>query len=156
MHCILSLFYSSESFFYQIIKLKSKLCVIFSALLGHYYTWLVQCTKLFQHSMIATRVQFPFTWFNNPPKDYLWYFSWCYVDEYFLSRLPIVEKRLAQGGVRLAAILNRIFTSKTGIAQAWRVKTHLRGSSPYYIFVVNWGYAKRRERPSLLSVCQLI
>ncbi|KAI5399570.1 hypothetical protein KIW84_064778 [Lathyrus oleraceus] len=39
-------------------------------------------------------------------------------DEYFLSRLPIMEKRLAQGGVRLAAILNRIFTSKTGIAQA--------------------------------------
>ncbi|RDX97378.1 Endonuclease 4, partial [Mucuna pruriens] len=28
-------------------------------------------------------------------------------DEYFLSRLPIVEKRLAQGGLRLAAILNR-------------------------------------------------
>jgi len=40
------------------------------------------------------------------------------VDEYFLSRLPIVEKRLAQGGVRLAAILNRIFASKTRIAQA--------------------------------------
>ncbi|XP_027918810.1 endonuclease 4-like isoform X3 [Vigna unguiculata] len=39
-------------------------------------------------------------------------------DEYFLSRLPIVEKRLAQGGVRLAAILNRIFASKTRIAQA--------------------------------------
>uniref|UniRef100_A0A0R0IMV3 Aspergillus nuclease S1 n=1 Tax=Glycine max TaxID=3847 RepID=A0A0R0IMV3_SOYBN len=40
-------------------------------------------------------------------------------DEYFLSRLPVVEKRLAQGGVRLAAILNRIFTSsKTRIAQA--------------------------------------
>lgn len=39
-------------------------------------------------------------------------------DEYFLSRLPIVEKRLAQGGVRLAAILNHIFTSKTRIAQA--------------------------------------
>ncbi|KAK7319620.1 hypothetical protein RJT34_04343 [Clitoria ternatea] len=39
-------------------------------------------------------------------------------DEYFLSRLPIVEKRLAQGGVRLAAILNRIFTSKTRIAQS--------------------------------------
>ncbi|KAG0565827.1 hypothetical protein KC19_7G016800 [Ceratodon purpureus] len=30
-------------------------------------------------------------------------------DEYFLSRLPIVESRLAQGGVRLAAILNRLF-----------------------------------------------
>ncbi|KAM1497732.1 hypothetical protein ACFXTH_020777 [Malus domestica] len=30
-------------------------------------------------------------------------------DEYFLSRLPIVHKRLAQGGVRLAATLNRIF-----------------------------------------------
>ncbi|XP_057419977.1 endonuclease 4-like [Lotus japonicus] len=39
-------------------------------------------------------------------------------DEYFLSRLPIVEKRLAQGGVRLAAILNRIFNSKTRIAQS--------------------------------------
>ncbi|GLJ09072.1 hypothetical protein SUGI_0101180 [Cryptomeria japonica] len=32
-------------------------------------------------------------------------------EEYFLSRLPIVEKRLAQGGVRLAATLNRIFSS---------------------------------------------
>ncbi|KAI3731606.1 hypothetical protein L1987_62795 [Smallanthus sonchifolius] len=30
-------------------------------------------------------------------------------DEYFLSRLPIVNWRLAQGGVRLAANLNRIF-----------------------------------------------
>ncbi|XP_057948997.1 endonuclease 2 [Malania oleifera] len=30
-------------------------------------------------------------------------------DEYFLSRLPIVNLRLAQGGVRLAATLNRIF-----------------------------------------------
>ncbi|ESW31255.1 hypothetical protein PHAVU_002G223100 [Phaseolus vulgaris] len=39
-------------------------------------------------------------------------------DGYFLSRLPIVEKRLAQGGVRLAAILNHIFASKTRIAQA--------------------------------------
>ncbi|XP_071725320.1 endonuclease 2-like [Rutidosis leptorrhynchoides] len=30
-------------------------------------------------------------------------------DDYFLSRLPIVYRRLAQGGVRLAATLNRIF-----------------------------------------------
>ncbi|XP_061339492.1 endonuclease 2 [Gastrolobium bilobum] len=30
-------------------------------------------------------------------------------DDYFLSRLPIVNLRLAQGGVRLAATLNRIF-----------------------------------------------
>ncbi|MQM14090.1 hypothetical protein Taro_047019 [Colocasia esculenta] len=30
-------------------------------------------------------------------------------DEFFLSRLPLVEKRLVQGGVRLAATLNRIF-----------------------------------------------
>nr|XP_023912076.1 endonuclease 4-like isoform X1 [Quercus suber]POF10728.1 endonuclease 4 [Quercus suber] len=36
-------------------------------------------------------------------------------DDYFLSRLPIVEKRLAQGGVRLAATLNRIFTSQLKI-----------------------------------------
>jgi protein associated with RNAse G/E len=30
-------------------------------------------------------------------------------DDYFLSRLPIVNLRLAQGGIRLAATLNRIF-----------------------------------------------
>ncbi|KAL2324099.1 hypothetical protein Fmac_023157 [Flemingia macrophylla] len=30
-------------------------------------------------------------------------------DDYFLSRLPVVSFRLAQGGVRLAATLNRIF-----------------------------------------------
>ncbi|KAF9591392.1 hypothetical protein IFM89_004077 [Coptis chinensis] len=30
-------------------------------------------------------------------------------DDYFLSRLPVVYLRLAQGGVRLAATLNRIF-----------------------------------------------
>lgn len=32
-------------------------------------------------------------------------------DDYFLSRLPIVQRRLAQGGLRLAATLNRIFDS---------------------------------------------
>ncbi|MQM06462.1 hypothetical protein Taro_039281 [Colocasia esculenta] len=30
-------------------------------------------------------------------------------DEYFLSRRPIVEKRIAQAGLRLAALLNKIF-----------------------------------------------
>ncbi|KAF7803532.1 endonuclease 4-like [Senna tora] len=39
-------------------------------------------------------------------------------DEYFLSRLPIVEERLARGGVRLAATLNRIFLPQTTFAQA--------------------------------------
>lgn len=38
--------------------------------------------------------------------------SVCFPDDYFLSRLPVVEKRLAQGGVRLAEVLNRIFTKK--------------------------------------------
>lgn len=33
-------------------------------------------------------------------------------DDYFLSRLPILERQLAKGGVRLAATLNRIFSSK--------------------------------------------
>ncbi|XP_057853979.2 endonuclease 4 isoform X1 [Cryptomeria japonica] len=33
-------------------------------------------------------------------------------DDYFLSRLPIVEKQLAKGAVRLAATLNHIFSSK--------------------------------------------
>lgn len=32
-------------------------------------------------------------------------------DDYFLSRLPIVEKQLGKGGIRLAATLNRIFDS---------------------------------------------
>ncbi|KAF7018973.1 hypothetical protein CFC21_032206 [Triticum aestivum] len=31
-------------------------------------------------------------------------------DEYYSEALPVVEKRIAQGGVRLAAILNRIFS----------------------------------------------
>lgn len=39
-------------------------------------------------------------------------------DEYFLSRLPVVEKRLAQAGVRLAATLNRVFASQAKIAKA--------------------------------------
>ncbi|GMH05404.1 hypothetical protein Nepgr_007244 [Nepenthes gracilis] len=39
-------------------------------------------------------------------------------DDYFLSRLPVVEKRLAQGGIRLAATLNRIFSSQSPISVA--------------------------------------
>nr|BAA28942.1 endonuclease [Hordeum vulgare subsp. vulgare] len=31
-------------------------------------------------------------------------------DEYYFKALPVVQKRLAQGGLRLAAILNRIFS----------------------------------------------
>ncbi|CAH2078355.1 unnamed protein product [Thlaspi arvense] len=38
-------------------------------------------------------------------------------DDYFLSRLPIVEKRLAQGGIRLAATLNRIFSAKPKLSR---------------------------------------
>lgn len=45
-------------------------------------------------------------------------FFFCSIDEYFLSRLPIVEKRLAQGGIRLAAVLNRLFNSEVKIGQA--------------------------------------
>jgi len=33
----------------------------------------------------------------------------CFADDYFESRLPIVSRRIAQGGVRLAMFLNRIF-----------------------------------------------
>ncbi|XP_020088057.1 endonuclease 2-like [Ananas comosus] len=33
-------------------------------------------------------------------------------DDYFLSRLPVIEKRIAQAGVRLATLLNRIFSRK--------------------------------------------
>ncbi|CDO99616.1 unnamed protein product [Coffea canephora] len=38
-------------------------------------------------------------------------------DDYFISRLPVVEKRLAQSGIRLAAVLNRIFSSNLPIAK---------------------------------------
>lgn len=34
-------------------------------------------------------------------------------DDYFFSRLPIVEERIAQGGVRLANILNKIFATSS-------------------------------------------
>ncbi|KAH7545934.1 hypothetical protein FEM48_Zijuj01G0146800 [Ziziphus jujuba var. spinosa] len=38
-------------------------------------------------------------------------------DDYFNSRLPIVMKRIAQGGIRLAMILNRVFSdSQRGLA----------------------------------------
>lgn len=37
------------------------------------------------------------------------FLSFLLTDDYFKSRLPIVMKRLAQGGVRLAMILNRVF-----------------------------------------------
>ncbi|KAJ4982376.1 hypothetical protein NE237_033213 [Protea cynaroides] len=37
-------------------------------------------------------------------------------DDYFLSRWPVVEKRLAQGGIRLAATLNRIFTYQPAVS----------------------------------------
>ncbi|KAG5141893.1 hypothetical protein JHK82_017588 [Glycine max] len=37
-------------------------------------------------------------------------------DDYFLSRLPIVNMRLAQAGVRLAAILNRVFEKKLAMS----------------------------------------
>ncbi|MFX6533232.1 S1/P1 nuclease, partial [Acinetobacter baumannii] len=38
-------------------------------------------------------------------------------DEYFDTRLPVVEQRLAQGGVRLASILNSIFSAKPLLAK---------------------------------------
>jgi hypothetical protein len=34
-------------------------------------------------------------------------------DEYFFKALPVVQKRIAQGGVRLGAILNRIFSGNS-------------------------------------------
>ncbi|KAK1685976.1 hypothetical protein QYE76_046824 [Lolium multiflorum] len=37
-------------------------------------------------------------------------------DEYFFKALPVVQKRIAQGGVRLAAILNRIFSGNSSSA----------------------------------------
>ncbi|XVE61014.1 hypothetical protein DITRI_Ditri06bG0006000 [Diplodiscus trichospermus] len=39
-------------------------------------------------------------------------------DDYFFSRLPIVEKRLAQAGIRLAAVLNRLLNFEVKINRA--------------------------------------
>lgn len=41
--------------------------------------------------------------------DFLTVMKQCLADDYFLSCLPIISLRLVQGGVRLAATLNRIF-----------------------------------------------
>ncbi|KAF9587967.1 hypothetical protein IFM89_006292, partial [Coptis chinensis] len=49
---------------------------------------------------------------------FLYLRSFVLADDYFLSRLPTVERRLAQGGVRLAATLNRIFTTQPSISVA--------------------------------------
>lgn len=38
-------------------------------------------------------------------------------DDYFYSRWPVVESRLAKGGVRLATLLNRIFSEHKSIAE---------------------------------------
>lgn len=46
-------------------------------------------------------------------------------DDYFLSRLPVVEKRLAQGGVRLAATLNRIFASQPKLLEDEAIDKHI-------------------------------
>lgn len=40
-------------------------------------------------------------------------------DDYFYSRWPVVESRLAKGGVRLATLLNRIFSEHKSIAEEW-------------------------------------
>lgn len=39
-------------------------------------------------------------------------------DDYFFTRYPVVEKRLAQAGIRLALILNRIFDKDKADANA--------------------------------------
>lgn len=51
-------------------------------------------------------------------------------DDYFLSRLPIVETRIAQGGFRLAALLNQIFGTeihekKSLISEAWKIENQI-------------------------------
>lgn len=47
----------------------------------------------------------------------LWYDA--FTDDYFNSRMPYVMKRIAQGGVRLAMILNQVFgDSEDGFATA--------------------------------------
>ncbi|KAK9706649.1 hypothetical protein RND81_07G141800 [Saponaria officinalis] len=40
-------------------------------------------------------------------------------DDYFHSRLPIVEKRLAQGGMRLATLLDQIFGAKLRMRKSY-------------------------------------
>uniref|UniRef100_A0A0D9UWC6 Aspergillus nuclease S1 n=1 Tax=Leersia perrieri TaxID=77586 RepID=A0A0D9UWC6_9ORYZ len=48
-------------------------------------------------------------------------------DDYFFSRYPIVEKRLAQAGIRLALILNRIFGEDTDGNAIYHYKSEVDG-----------------------------
>ncbi|CAN6825992.1 unnamed protein product [Brassica oleracea] len=48
-------------------------------------------------------------------------------DYYFLSRLYIVEKRIAQGGIRLAATLNRIFSSNSEARCSMKLRLSCNG-----------------------------
>ncbi|XP_021295222.1 endonuclease 4-like isoform X1 [Herrania umbratica] len=73
---------------------------------GHHHT---VCPNLYASESVRLACKFAYR--NATPGSTL-------EDDYFLSRLPIVEKRLAQGGIRLAAVLNRIFTSEVKIARA--------------------------------------
>lgn len=97
-------------------------------------TWslLVFLFLFMQHKLINfMRLDLNMTaWFTRISllKSFVRYISYCLTfsvttDDYFLSRLPVVEKRLAQGGVRLAAILNRIFAvARPLISQEWRLR----------------------------------
>ncbi|XP_059292448.1 endonuclease 4-like isoform X2 [Lycium ferocissimum] len=70
------------------------------------------CTKMVcpdPYASESIRLACKFAYRNATPGSTL-------TDDYFLSRLPVVEKRLAQSGVRLAEVLNRIFTKKPSVA----------------------------------------
>ncbi|KAE8697842.1 Quinone oxidoreductase PIG3 [Hibiscus syriacus] len=47
-------------------------------------------------------------------------FSFAVLNDYFLSRLPVVEKGLAQGGIRLASVLNRLFNFRVKMGRSSR------------------------------------
>lgn len=54
-----------------------------------------------------------------------------FAEEYFNTRLPIVMKRIVQGGVRLAMILNRVFSdTHADVAATW-TEPYQAGSSKH-------------------------
>ncbi|KAK5803274.1 endonuclease 4-like [Gossypium arboreum] len=64
-----------------------------------------------QYAAESVRLACNFAYKNAKPGSIL-------KDDYFLSRLPVVEKRLAQGGIRLAAVLNQLFNFEVKIGQS--------------------------------------
>ncbi|KAK3037145.1 hypothetical protein RJ639_031032 [Escallonia herrerae] len=73
----------------------------------------VRCTNHAQASLVPTvRNTVSLCVCKNNTNTSVW--PPMHTDSYFNSRMPVVMKRIAQGGVRLSMILNRVFGHSHG------------------------------------------